>query len=81
MRTTTVLILAVGALSAMAITRSRRRESEMLARAGSPTNASDVEMPQVRAGDDADEVLDVAVEHTFPASDPIAIDTSYAKRS
>ncbi|HEV3410336.1 MAG TPA: hypothetical protein VG095_08580 [Chthoniobacterales bacterium] len=45
---------------------------------GSPTNASDaVDAPTIEPGDSADEVLDVAVQYTFPASDPIAITHAY----
>lgn len=36
------------------------------------------EFPQIRRGATPDEVLDAAVEYTFPASDPIAIGDSYA---
>ena len=76
-----IAILAAGALGAASIIRARRREKLMLEQAGSPTNASDVEQPQVRADADADEVLDVAVEQTFPASDPISIDSAYRNRT
>jgi hypothetical protein len=37
-----------------------------------------VEFPEIQRGATPDEVLDAAVEYTFPASDPIAIGESYA---
>ena len=48
---------------------------------GSPTNASEVvDEPVIEPDDSPDEVLDVAIEYTFPASDPIAIRDAYAAR-
>jgi hypothetical protein len=48
---------------------------------GSNTNASDaVDAPLIAPDATPDEVLDVAVEYTFPASDPIAIEVAYRKR-
>jgi hypothetical protein len=56
-------------------TRRRRRSY------GSLTNASDaIDAPIIERDDSADKVLDVAIEYTFPASDPISITHSYAKR-
>jgi hypothetical protein len=76
-----IAVLAAGALGAYSIVRSRRREQALLANPGSPTNCSDVELPEVKADADADEVLDVGVEATFPASDPVSIDSAYRNRS
>jgi hypothetical protein len=62
-------------LSAAVGTRRRSRGY------GSLTNASDaVDSPMIERDDSADEVLDVAIEYTFPASDPIAIAHAYASR-
>ena len=45
---------------------------------GSNTNASDaVSAPLLAADATAEEVLDVAVQYTFPASDPISIEHAY----
>lgn len=80
-KTIRIAVLAAGALGAYSIYRSRRREQQMLDRAGSPTNASEaVDCVEIRPDADADEVLDAAVEQTFPASDPISIDSAYNKR-
>jgi hypothetical protein len=83
MRTTIrIAVLFAGALGAYSIVQARRREQEMLANAGSPTNASDaVECVEIPPDADADQVLDAAVEQTFPASDPISIDSAYNKRA
>jgi hypothetical protein len=76
-----IAVLAAGALGAYSIVQARRREEELLANPGSPTNASDVELPEVKPDDDADDVLDVGVEATFPASDPIAVGSAYHNRT
>jgi len=56
--------------------RRRRRRGY-----GSPTNASDaVDAPAIAPDDSPDALLDVAVEYTFPASDPIAVESAYARR-
>ncbi|MGQ0651059.1 MAG: hypothetical protein ACT4P4_02140 [Betaproteobacteria bacterium] len=84
MRTTIkVAVLAVGALSAYSIYQQRRREEELLARApGSTTNASDaVDDVEIAADAGADEVLDAGIEQTFPASDPVSIDSAYRNRA
>ena len=48
---------------------------------GSQTNASDaVGDIGIKPGDSEEEVLDAGVQHTFPASDPIAVQEAYAKR-
>lgn len=48
---------------------------------GSNTNASDaVDAPMIEPDDTPEDVLDVAVEYTFPASDPIAIVDAYRDR-
>jgi hypothetical protein len=48
---------------------------------GSNTNASPfVDLPFIAAGASQEDVLDVAVEYTFPASDPIAIEVAYQNR-
>jgi hypothetical protein len=49
---------------------------------GSNTNAREiVHLPFIGPDSSPEEVLDVAVEYTFPASDPIAIEDTYRKRS
>jgi hypothetical protein len=45
---------------------------------GSQTNASDaVDDIELRPDAAPDEVLDVGVQHTFPASDPVAVQDAY----
>ena len=45
---------------------------------GSQTNASDaVDSPELGADATPDEVLDVGVEYTFPASDPVSVENAY----
>jgi hypothetical protein len=39
-----------------------------------------VDEPVIEPDASPDDVLDVAIEYTFPASDPIAIGDSYAAR-
>ena len=61
--------------SSSVVARRRRRTY------GSPTNASDaVDAPSIGIDDSADALLDVAVEYTFPASDPIAVEAAYQSR-
>ena len=49
--------------------------------AGSPTNASDaVDDIELEPGGTEEEVLDAGVQHTFPASDPIAVQEAYERR-
>ena len=49
--------------------------------AGSPTNASDaVDDIELEPDGSEEEVLDAGVQHTFPASDPIAVQEAFAKR-
>ena len=77
-----VAVLAAGAYGAYSIYQARRREAEMLANAGSTTNASDaVDDVQIKPDADADDMLDAAVQETFPASDPIAVGSAYHNRS
>jgi hypothetical protein len=40
----------------------------------------EIETPVIERDASADEVLDVAVQYTFPASDPIAIEKAYEAR-
>jgi hypothetical protein len=40
----------------------------------------DLETPVIERDASADEVLDVAVQYTFPASDPIAVEKAYQAR-
>jgi hypothetical protein len=48
---------------------------------GSPTSASDaVDAPAIAHDDSPDALLDLAVQYTFPASDPIAVESAYARR-
>ena len=37
------------------------------------------ELPGIEPDATPDEILDVAVEYTFPASDPIAVETAYRR--
>jgi hypothetical protein len=68
-----VAILATGAVSYAA-----RRRKARVAVLGSLTSANDfVDFPEIPPDASPDEVLDVAVQYTFPASDPIAIDSAY----
>jgi hypothetical protein len=49
--------------------------------AGSQTNASDaVDDITIEPMSSEEEVLDAGVQHTFPASDPVAVQDAYAKR-
>lgn len=49
------------------------RQRQLLARPGSPTNASDaVDDINLRPGAGSEEHLDAAVMETFPASDPVS---------
>jgi hypothetical protein len=60
----------------MYVAHGRRRVSY-----GSNTNASDaVDAPMIEPDDSPDDVLDVAVQYTFPASDPIAVEQAYEFR-
>jgi hypothetical protein len=75
-RLATVLVASAVALAIYALARPAVRKSY-----GSPTNASDaVDAPEIKPGATPDEVLDVGVEYTFPASDPIAVETAYRRR-
>jgi hypothetical protein len=43
-----------------------------------PTNASDTaDAPEPGAAVSAETILDLALEYTFPASDPIAVDVAF----
>lgn len=62
-----------------AVSYAFRHRRPRVAVLGSQTNASGaLDSPQISPGASADEVLDVAVEYTFPASDPIAVYDAYA---
>lgn len=61
--------------SSSVVARRRRRTYR------SPTNASDaVDAPSIGIDDPPDALLDLAVEYTFPASDPIAVENAYESR-
>jgi hypothetical protein len=69
-------LLVLACATAVVVARSRRPRSY-----GSNTNASDaVDAPMIAPDATPEEVLDVAVEYTFPASDPIAIEDAYRMR-
>lgn len=69
-----VAAMAAVAVGARALQRSRPRGM------GSQTNASDaVDSPQLGAQPSTEEVLDAGVEYTFPASDPIAVQSAYTE--
>lgn len=68
-----ILLLASGiALAVYRRSRPRVRKSY-----GSQTNAAEVDSPELRPDATPDEVLDAGVEFTFPASDPIAVESAY----
>jgi hypothetical protein len=70
-----VLLLACAALIYVV---PRRRAQRVV---GSNTNATEiVDLPFIAPDASPEEVLDVAVEYTFPASDPIAIEDAYRIR-
>ena len=63
-------------MTSSSVVASRRRRKH-----GSPTNASvAVDSPSIGIDDSPDALLDVAVEYTFPASDPIAVEAAYESR-
>lgn len=67
-----VLAAAVG-LAVYALARPGGRKGH-----GSPTNAYDaVDAPELRPDATPDEVLDVGIEYTFPASDPVSVESAY----
>ena len=67
--------IAAGALAYVVM---RRRPAPFY---GSNTNAAEwIDPPFIGPGASADDVLDVAVEYTFPASDPIAVEQAYLHR-
>jgi hypothetical protein len=75
MRLRGFLLLAAAGAAAYALSRPRRRGY------GSNTNASDAVDAPVLGPDATDEdVLDVGVQYTFPASDPVAVETAYRRR-
>ena len=68
-----ILLLASGvALAVYRGSRPRVRKSY-----GSQTNAADIDAPQLAFDATPDEVLDAGVEYTFPASDPISVESAY----
>lgn len=71
--------VSLAALATFVYVVQRRRAPRSY---GSNTNASDaVDLPFIAPDASPEEVLDVAVEYTFPASDPIAIEDAYNKRA
>ena len=60
------------ALAVYRLSRPRVRKSY-----GSQTNASGVDSPGLRPDATPDEVLDAGVEYTFPASDPVSVESAY----
>jgi hypothetical protein len=69
-----VAALAAVTVGARVLQQTRGRSS------GSQTNASDKANPEsLSARPSTEEVLDVGVEHTFPASDPIAVQSAYTE--
>jgi len=44
---------------------------------GSRTSANEWSMAELPPDPDPDEILDAAVAYTFPASDPIAVDSAF----
>jgi hypothetical protein len=69
--------LLVVAVAAYALSRPRQRPGY-----GSNTNASDaVDAPFIGPDATGEDVLDVGVQYTFPASDPVSIDCAYRKRA
>ena len=73
-----LLFVSVAVLATGAISYAARRRRPRIAALGSLTSASEVvDSPEIPPGASPDEVLDVAVQYTFPASDPIAIEDAY----
>ena len=67
-------------MTSSSVVASRRRRKHG-SQTGSQTNASDaVDSPSIGIDDPPDALLDVAVEYTFPASDPIAVESAYESR-
>lgn len=72
-------LLPIAALTAVAVGARALRQTRGRAM-GSQTNASDKASPApLSAHPTREEVLDVGVEHTFPASDPIAVQSAYTE--
>ena len=71
-------LLVLIALGAAAYARSRppRRRSY-----GSNTNASDaVDAPELAPDATDEDVLDVGIQYTFPASDPVSVESAFRRR-
>ena len=76
-RALSTLLLVGAAAAAYALSRPPRRQGY-----GSNTNASDaVDSPSIAADATGEDVLDVGVEYTFPASDPVSVDCAFRNRA
>jgi hypothetical protein len=70
-----LLLVALGA-AAYALSRPPRRHGY-----GSNTNASDaVDAPEVPPDATDEDVLDIGIQYTFPASDPVSVESAYRRR-
>jgi hypothetical protein len=69
-----LLLITLGA-AAYALSRPPRRGY------GSNTNASDaVDAPEVSPDATDEDVLDIGIQYTFPASDPVAVESAFRRR-
>jgi hypothetical protein len=70
-----LLLIALGA-AAYALSRPPRRGGY-----GSNTNASEaVDAPELLPDATDEDVLDVGIQYTFPASDPVAVESAFRRR-
>lgn len=80
MRKQKLLYASAAFIAGAAAVYAAGRRSHPARSVGSQTNASGaIDPPDIPPDASPDEILDVAVQYTFPASDPIAIGTSYRK--
>lgn len=73
------LAILGGAVAALAAAIQKARVDRMIAAAsGSTTNASDaVDDIELRPDASPEEILDAGVKETFPASDPVSVNSAY----
>ena len=76
MRMRGLLLLVAAGAAAYALSRPPRRRGY-----GSNTNAYDaVDAPGLPPDATGEDVLDVGIQHTFPASDPVAVESAFRRR-
>ncbi len=66
-----VAVAAVG-LAVYALGKTGGRKGH-----GSPASAGAVDAPELRPDATPEEVLDAGIEYTFPASDPVSVESAY----